>query len=356
MAGEELVGFHAQPKSNPDRICTHEEILFERQLALERLSNYYGLTSFGIPSKTPSQSEVDDDNSFSGSSSSQTITSGLSIKSDQDGDDGDKEEDYGSEKGGDKDGTEDGDYDEDIEDPGSIPIPTVCIAITDDFDCTVVTSCERNVVKFQVSEKILSLSSIVLKKILQDAKLAALSISSDGEEWEEEEEGEEEDDEEEEAEDDEEDDEDDDEDSGLSEVYESGSGDLIRLEGDPHALEVIFQIIHYQGDDKILEDLDFDCFAHVAFLCEKYKWQKALRGWIQYWLDKHEPRALEPGHENWLYIATVFNTQRHAAELTKLLADVCGIFPVGRSGHGKYLSRENKTIDAQLWPSETFCK
>ncbi|KAF3282273.1 hypothetical protein TWF970_001686 [Orbilia oligospora] len=212
--------------------------------------------------------------------------------------------------------------DEDNENPPSTLLPIIFVTIADDYDCIVTVSSECDIRKFRVSEKILSISSPVLRNLITEAK-SQTSCSA-----------------------------------VQPESENSESKISLTLKGDPRAFGTIFEIIHYQGDDEQLENIIFDVFTQVVLLCERYEWHKALRRWTRFWLEKYEPHALEPGYENWLYIANAFKTTKHVEELSTLLGKSCGIFPAGRSpegpGQGRFFSRNGQVVDASLWPPMTF--
>ncbi|KAK6519759.1 hypothetical protein TWF506_000057 [Arthrobotrys conoides] len=295
---------------------------FDDPPLFESYRSYYQTTRKdmwkSISSRIPSQSEISDVSSVEDAASESTI-SGSPIRTDAYPDSEDFQSIINEYEG--------------YEDPPCTLLPpTSFVTIADDYDCIITTSCERETRKFRVSEKVLSISSPVLRKLIVEAKDPTLRATKLDET-----------------------------DNGefLGSDQDDSSTSLT-LEGDPRAFEIVLQIIHYQEDDEKLENLEFDIFTQIVFLCEKYGWHKALRRWTRFWLEKYEPHALKPGYENWLYVTQVFKTKKDVAKLSKLLGESCGIFPARRSpagpGEGRFLSRGGKVVDASLWPSDMFCK
>ncbi|KAF3312402.1 hypothetical protein TWF173_007203 [Orbilia oligospora] len=224
--------------------------------------------------------------------------------------------------------------DEDNDSCPSISLPVIFVSIADNYDCivTVFSKCETT--KFRVLEKVLWVSSPVLKNLITEAKTrtsgAVDPIETD--------------------------------DNESSESENSDSNTSLTLEGDPSAFKIVFQVFHghSQGHGEQLKNIEFKVFTQIVWLCEKYGWHKALRRWTRFWRKKYEPHALEPGYENWLYIADVLKKTKHVEKLSTLLGRDCGIFPAGRSpegpGQGRFFSRNGQVVDASLWPPMTFRK
>ncbi|KAF3090219.1 hypothetical protein TWF102_009433 [Orbilia oligospora] len=225
---------------------------------------------------------------------------------------------------------EDDESDEDTEYYPSTSLPVIFVSIADNYDCIVTVSSECETTKFRVSEKVLSVSSPVLRNLITEAKTrtsgAVDPIEAD--------------------------------DNESSESENSDFNTSLTLEGDPSAFKIVFQVIHFQGDGEQLKSIEFKVFTQIVWLCEKYGLHKALRKWTRFWRKKYEPHALEPGYENWLYIADALKKTKHVEKLSTLLGRDCGIFPAGRSpegpGQGRFFSRNGQVVDASLWPPMTF--
>ncbi|RVD84025.1 uncharacterized protein DFL_005793 [Arthrobotrys flagrans] len=149
----------------------------------------------------------------------------------------------------------------DINAPGE-RAPTYCYPIVKDYDCTVIISPNSEVIHFQVSAHTLSCSSVILKGLLR--KITETSGSDD------------------------------------ERRKDKVPSVRLELEGDPILFDMIFRVIHGNAREIPLKNVTFEQFTQIAFLCQRYEWHAALQPWTQYWLEKYEKHALEPGFENWL--------------------------------------------------------
>ncbi|KAK6499934.1 hypothetical protein TWF481_010290 [Arthrobotrys musiformis] len=210
-------------------------------------------------------------------------------------------------------------------------VPTSRITITENYNCIVVATREpEEVIHYQVSADVLKPSSAIISEMIDDAYAVHIGNGRS--------------------------------DNGR----ENDKISCIRLElkGDTSLLEVILRVLHgNEGEcETTLENLTFQQVAKVAAICQKYKWEDVVKPWSQSWIEKYEPYALEPGYEDWLLIAGVFDTQKQVQELIAVLGNTCGIFPPGRvprpteaePGRGRLFLRDKRVVDASLWPPTTF--
>ncbi|KAK7539783.1 uncharacterized protein J3D65DRAFT_666469 [Phyllosticta citribraziliensis] len=73
-------------------------------------------------------------------------------------------------------------------------------------------------------------------------------------------------------------------------------------EDDPLALEVLLNIAHMRYH-LVPEVLDFPVLVQVTVLTDKYGATGLLRPWYKLWLASVEKHLLDPGYEEWLWIA-----------------------------------------------------
>ncbi|KAK6519245.1 hypothetical protein TWF281_003081 [Arthrobotrys megalospora] len=119
----------------------------------------------------------------------------------------------------------------------------------------------------------------------------------------------------------------------------------VKLVGDSNAMNIILRIIHFQSMDDVFY-LTFEEVKNVAVICDKYKWHNVLRPWSRAWLQKYSKTALEPGYEDWLFIAKVFECDESVQDLLLVLSEQCG----KASPCGEYIYRKGARICTKLWP------
>ncbi|RVD86051.1 uncharacterized protein DFL_004345 [Arthrobotrys flagrans] len=64
---------------------------------------------------------------------------------------------------------------ESIGDLGCTTLPLTLVTITNDYDCTIITSSQREMMGFRASKEVLSISSPVLDKLFIESKASASS-------------------------------------------------------------------------------------------------------------------------------------------------------------------------------------
>ncbi|KAK6502069.1 hypothetical protein TWF481_009880 [Arthrobotrys musiformis] len=119
----------------------------------------------------------------------------------------------------------------------------------------------------------------------------------------------------------------------------------LHLEGSPQAMHVVLMMLHLKAIDGFF-NISFELFTEISVLCDKYGWQDALRPWVRSWLDKFTKNVLKPGHENWLYAAKVFGSDKKVKELIAALAEEISTPNDG----GSFVFRREKRISKALWP------
>ncbi|KAK6342311.1 hypothetical protein TWF718_007714 [Orbilia javanica] len=123
---------------------------------------------------------------------------------------------------------------------------------------------------------------------------------------------------------------------------------VLEISGDSEAFRIIFSILHFNPASDI-RDISVKTFAEITFLSEMYQWQRVLDIWNQVWLDKWEPHALEPGNEDWLFIAGIFGRNEQIEALVAILAKQCYMM------EGKMMQQRSpgwSRLDTRLWPEE----
>ncbi|KAK6519248.1 hypothetical protein TWF281_003084 [Arthrobotrys megalospora] len=170
-----------------------------------------------IPSRTPSQSEVDE-------ISSPTVTKETAENASLSKPSSPIEPTTSTKQ-------YDGDFDEGI---SNITITT----FTKDYDSTIIVKdkSDGKVIEYQVSKDILSISSPVLKSLISSNLLQCASGLQDGQT------------------------------TAPPGEYKH----TLHLEGHPSAFEAILSIIHFVPDKKVLLNISFDTFTEIAVLVEKF--------------------------------------------------------------------------------------
>ncbi|KAK6519753.1 hypothetical protein TWF506_000052 [Arthrobotrys conoides] len=125
----------------------------------------------------------------------------------------------------------------------------------------------------------------------------------------------------------------------------------VNLTGDSNAMNIILRIIHFHSMDDVFY-LTFEEVKQVAILCDRYKWHNVLRPFSRAWLQKYAKGALEPGFEDWLFVAKVFECDLWVEDLLLVLAEQCG----EPSPCGGFIDRRGVTIPTSLWPRHHLAK
>ncbi|KAF3316775.1 hypothetical protein TWF173_001438 [Orbilia oligospora] len=123
----------------------------------------------------------------------------------------------------------------------------------------------------------------------------------------------------------------------------------------PEAFRIILSILHFNPASDT-RDINFKTFTRITYLSEMYKWQGVLEVWNNIWLDKYEPHALDPGYEDWLYIANIFDRNNPVESLVTCLGRECYSVEHGAMLSRRLISRGGVHLDASLWSQEQLRK
>ncbi|EPS43609.1 hypothetical protein H072_2406 [Dactylellina haptotyla CBS 200.50] len=91
-------------------------------------------------------------------------------------------------------------------------------------------------------------------------------------------------------------------------------------DNDQESLAMILRCSHFQMD-RIPSTLSFERLKRLAIVCDKYDCAKVFKPWFDGWLARWENDILTPGHEDWLFIAKVFESTNFVTELISLLIE-----------------------------------
>jgi len=98
---------------------------------------------------------------------------------------------------------------------------------------------------------------------------------------------------------------------------------IMRIGGDlgfdPTAMAVVLYIIHGRVGH-IPETIEFKNLLDIAIICDYYECAGAMSPWNKAWMQPLEKLALEPGYEDWLFIAFLFGNQELFGKITKAFA------------------------------------
>ena len=88
------------------------------------------------------------------------------------------------------------------------------------------------------------------------------------------------------------------------------------------ALLILLRIAHCQFS-MLPPDLKFEEILEMAALCDKYDCVGLVQPWLELWLVNEERDCVDPGHEDWLFIAWVFGREKIFQKLArKLLREI----------------------------------
>lgn len=105
---------------------------------------------------------------------------------------------------------------------------------------------------------------------------------------------------------------------GGVDVGESREKQIDLSEDYGEALLILLRIAHCQFS-MLPTQLDFETILEMAAICDKYDCAGLVQPWLELWLVNEEKECVEPGHEDWLFIAWVFGREGIFQTLTRKL-------------------------------------
>ncbi|KAF8245689.1 hypothetical protein K440DRAFT_586816, partial [Wilcoxina mikolae CBS 423.85] len=85
---------------------------------------------------------------------------------------------------------------------------------------------------------------------------------------------------------------------------------------DPIAMAVVLYVIHGRAE-QIPATISFENLLEIAIICDYYDCAAAMNPWGNTWMKPLHKLALEPGYEDWLFVALVFRNQELFGQITK---------------------------------------
>ncbi|EWC44624.1 hypothetical protein DRE_06613 [Drechslerella stenobrocha 248] len=113
----------------------------------------------------------------------------------------------------------------------------------------------------------------------------------------------------------------------------------------PDTLLAVLHVLHFSPDG-VPASIDFAQLRAFAVLCDKYDCVHVLRMWSRSWLDQWVSVVLEPGYEDWLFVAKVFGDERSVKELEDRLVEESSSLSVC----GSYFLRKGVEVSTALIP------
>ncbi|KAK6529900.1 hypothetical protein TWF281_009054 [Arthrobotrys megalospora] len=136
----------------------------------------------------------------------------------------------------------------------------------------------------------------------------------------------------------------------LSSAVETVSGRphifMTLHDDDPDTLLAVLSILHFSSEHVPTTSIDFAQLKSFAVLCDKYDCIHILNPYSKSWLDEWASVVLEPGYEDWLFIAKVFKDDRNVKELEDLLVEESSSLSVC----GGYFLRSGREVETSLIP------
>ena len=120
-------------------------------------------------------------------------------------------------------------------------------------------------------------------------------------------------------------------------------------EDDDFALWILLSIIHYSSDE-VPNILTYADYIKLAVTIDKYDCAEAVNPWGGIWGRSLEMYALQPGNENWLFAATVFNHPGQFEDLTKALIYEAVPFD------SEYILRNGQRVQRDVFPERILGK
>ncbi|KAF8538948.1 hypothetical protein BDD12DRAFT_910466 [Trichophaea hybrida] len=85
---------------------------------------------------------------------------------------------------------------------------------------------------------------------------------------------------------------------------------------DPTAMAVVLYVIHGRMEH-IPETIEFGNLLDVALICDYFDCAVTMSPWNKAWMQPLEHLVLQPGYEDWLFVAFVFGNQELFGKITK---------------------------------------
>jgi hypothetical protein len=118
---------------------------------------------------------------------------------------------------------------------------------------------------------------------------------------------------------------------------------------DPRALALLLYILHW-NTRMLPQTLTLDELVHLAQLAERYDLNHILINYLDLWLAPHRERILEPGYEQWLYVAWQFGLEEDYLRLANHLTINCAI-----NAKGQLVPPTSKQPIEGVFPPKALC-
>jgi hypothetical protein len=132
--------------------------------------------------------------------------------------------------------------------------------------------------------------------------------------------------------------------------WRSPSKKLLRLsEDNPEVLIQIMRIVHSQFQE-VAQNITFRQIVDLALTSRRYDTNRVLIPFLAKWTNPYRRKILNPGNEEWLFVAYQFGYETDFRTLAKHLTLNCRVDDEGK------LIGTNGTRISGIAPPNTLCK
>jgi hypothetical protein len=132
--------------------------------------------------------------------------------------------------------------------------------------------------------------------------------------------------------------------------WKNPSKKVLRISSDsPEILVQIMRIVHSQFKE-VAQNLTFRQLIDLALTSQKYATNRVLIPFLSKWTEPYRQKILEPGKEEWLFVAYQFGYENDFRILAKHLALNCRV-----DEEGKLIGTSGKHISG-VTPLGAICK
>jgi hypothetical protein len=124
---------------------------------------------------------------------------------------------------------------------------------------------------------------------------------------------------------------------------------IVFQDDDPRALDLFLYIVHW-NTRMLPQTLTLDELVHLAQLADRYDLNHILINYLDLWLAPHRERILEPGYEQWLYVAWQFGLEEDYLRLANHLTINCAV-----NAKGQLVPPTSKKPIQGIFPPNALC-
>ncbi|KAF2866174.1 hypothetical protein BDV95DRAFT_599183 [Massariosphaeria phaeospora] len=111
-------------------------------------------------------------------------------------------------------------------------------------------------------------------------------------------------------------------------VWRLGRRQIHLPDDDPDMMLLLMRVAHLKFNTVTL-DLSFEQLLQLALICNRYECTEVLRPFHEKWSSLHREKILQPGFEQWMFVAYQFGYEEDYVRIANHLAMNCRVNPIG---------------------------